>query len=202
MSYDPALEKAVKDMKGITPYAVASKAGVDYDGKRFRIPFFNRVFLVHYPEIKVVDESTAAAAQDWIEIILLHYLLQANGTPVADEWIAYRQLPGASFFERRFLQMAVQPLLRAFDNDVETFKRAGAAVGGIPITRTGDAAFKFMALPRLPMACIFYQGEEGIPSSINILFDAAAENYLPTEDLSVVGVYLVGAMKKAKAAKS
>jgi hypothetical protein len=202
VGYDPALEKAVKDMRGITPYAVASKAGVDYDGKRFRVPFFNRVFLVHYPEVTVVDEAASRTADQWLAIIVLHYLIQADGTPVADEWIAYRQLPGASFFERRFLQMAVQPLLRAFDNDVEAFKRAGAAVGGIPITRTGDAAFKFIALPRLPMACIFYQGEEGIPSSVNVLFDAAAENYLPTEDLSVVGVYLVGAMKKAKAARS
>ena len=202
MGYDPALQKALEDMRGITPYAVASKAGVDYDGKRFRIPFFNRVFLVYYPETRVVDEATSETADQWLAIIVLHYLIQADGTPVADEWIAYRQLPGASFFERRFLQMAVQPLLRAFDNDVEAFKRAGAAIGGIPITRTGDAAFKFIALPRLPMACIFYQGEEGIPSSVNILFDDAAENYLPTEDLSVVGVYLVGAMKKAKASKS
>jgi hypothetical protein len=48
------------------------------------------------------------------------------------------------------------------------------------------------------MACIFYQGEEGIPSSVNILFDASAPEYLPTEDLSLVGVYLVNALKKVK----
>jgi hypothetical protein len=48
------------------------------------------------------------------------------------------------------------------------------------------------------MACIYYQGEEGIPSSVNILFDAAAPEYLPTEDLSLLGVYLVNAMRKAK----
>jgi hypothetical protein len=48
------------------------------------------------------------------------------------------------------------------------------------------------------MACIFFQGEEGIPSSVNILFDASASEYLPTEDLSLVGVYLVNSMRKAK----
>jgi hypothetical protein len=96
------------------------------------------------------------------------------------------------------MQMAVQPLLHAFDNNIEGFKKAGLALGGITMTRTGDAAFKFMALPKIPMACIFYQGEEGIPSAVNILFDAAAAEYLPTEDLSLVGVYLVNAMRKAK----
>ncbi len=54
MANDAALAKAIDEMKGVTPYAVASKSGTDYDGSRFRIPFFNRVFLVYYPEIKVV----------------------------------------------------------------------------------------------------------------------------------------------------
>lgn len=200
MAYDAALAKALDDMKGITPYAVASKSGTDYDGSRFRISFFDRVFLVYYPEIKVAEEGNSAPVPQWLEIILLHYLLQANGVSVADEWIAYRQLPGASFFESRFIQMATNPLLRDFGEDVGAFRKAGEALGGIPMTRTGDAAFKFMALPKIPMACIFYQGEEGIPSSVNILFDATAENYLPTEDLSLLAVYLGNAMRKAKSA--
>jgi hypothetical protein len=198
MANDAALERAVADMEGITPYAVASKSGTDYDGKRFKVPFFNRVFLVYYPEIKFVEEGKPAPVPQYIQIILLHYLLQSRGVAITDEWIAYRQLPGAVLFERRFFQMAMQPLLRAFDNNAEGFKKAGLALGGIPITRTGDAAFKFMPLPKIPMACIFFQGEEGIPSSVNILFDASASEYLPTEDLSLVGVYLVNSMRKAK----
>ena len=198
MANDAALAKALDEMKGIVPYAVASKSGADYDGSRFRIPFFNRGFLVHYPEVKVVEEGKPGPVPQYITIILLHYLLQANGVPVADDWIAYRQLPGSALFQRRFIQMAVNPLLGAFGGDVDSFRKAGEALGGTPITRTGDAAFKFMALPRIPMACIFYQGEEGIPSSANILFDAAAPYYLPTEDLSLLAVYLVGAMRKAK----
>ena len=198
MGNEAALQKALKEMKGITPHAVASKSGTDYDGSRFRVPMFNRVFLVHYPDIAIVEEGTEAPVPQFLQIILLHYLLQATGAAVADEWIAYRQLPGSALFERRFLQMALNPVLRAFGDNVEAFRRAGEALGGIPMTRTGDAAFRFMALPRVPMACIFYQGEEGLPSSVNILFDASAEHYLPTEDLSLLGVYLVGALKKAE----
>ncbi len=198
MAHDEALRRAIEGMKGITPYAVASKSGTDFDGKRFRIPFFNRVFLVYHPETRIVEEGKTTPVPQYIEIILLHYLLQSRGMAVADEWIAYRQLPGASLFQARFEQMAIRPLLSAFENNLEAFKKAGAAIGGTPITRTGDAAFKFMALPKIPMACIYYQGEEGIPSSVNILYDAAAPEYLPTEDLSLLGVYLVNAMRKAR----
>jgi len=199
MANDAALAMALEEMKGISPYAVASRSGTDYDGSRFRVPFFNRVFLVHYPEVKVIEEGNSAQVPQYLEIILLHYLLQFGGVPVADDWIAYRQLPGSALFEARFRQMALNPLLRIFGDDVEAFRKAGEAVGGIPIARTGDAAFRFMALPRIPMACIYFQGEEGIPSSVNILFDASAEHYLPTEDLSLLGISLVGALRKAKA---
>ena len=71
MANDAALEQALAEMKGIVPYAVASKSGTDYDGKRFRIPFFNRFFLVHYPEVKIAEEGKSAPVPQYLEIILL-----------------------------------------------------------------------------------------------------------------------------------
>ena len=200
MANDAALAQALENMKRVAPYAVASKSGTDFDGDRFRVPFFNRTFLVHHPDVRVVEEGNSTPVPQYLEIILLHYLLHSSGAPVADEWIAYRQLPGSALFAARFMQMAINPLLQIFGDDAESFRMAGGAAGGVPMTRTGDAAFKFMALPRVPMACIYYQGEEGIASSVNVLFDASAEHYLPVEDLSLLGVYLVGSLRKAKAA--
>ena len=200
MANDVAHAKALEEMKEVSPYVVSAKSGADFDGSRFRVPLFNRVFLVYHPDIRIVEEDNPAPVPQFLEIILLHYLLQANGVAVADDWVAYRQLPGSGLFERRFIQMAMNPMLGEFGNDVEAFKKAGAIAGGIPMTRTGDAAFKFMALPKIPMACILYLGEDELPPSVNILFDAAAPNYLPTEDLSLLGVILFGAMRKAKSA--
>ena len=198
MANDEALAIAQKEMKGIDPYSVSAKSGAAYDGEKFRIPFFNRVFLVHYPELKVEEEGNSNPVPQFLEIILLHYLLNASGATVGSEWIAYRQLPGSNLFERRFVQMAMQPLQRIFGDDIEGFKKASEAVGGVSMEHIGDAAYKFMALPNIPLAVIFYLGEEEIPSSFNVLFDASAPSFLPTEDLSLLGVYLVGALKKAK----
>lgn len=200
MANDEALAKAQEEMKGIQTYNAAARSGTKYDGKRFRIPFYNRVFLVHYPELRVEEEGNSDPVPQFLEIILLHYLLQASDTTVGSAWIAYRQLPGSALFERRFIQMAMQPLQRIFGDDIEGFKKAGEAVGGVSIDQVGDAAFKFMALPNIPLAVIFYLGEDEIPSSFNVLFDASAPSYLPTEDLSLLGVYLVGALKKVKPA--
>ena len=201
MANDAALALALEGMKEIVPYAVSSKSGCDYDGSKFTIPFLNRVYVVHYPEIKIVEEGRPGPVAQYLEIILLHYLLQSDGTPVAGEWIAYRQLPGSALFQARFQQLVVSPLLQAFGDDAEALRQAGEALGGVPMTRTGDVAFRFMVLPRIPLGCVYFQGEEGIPSSVNILFDASAPNYLPTEDLTLLGVSLVSGLKKAKQAK-
>jgi len=105
-------------------------------------------------------------------------------------WVTYRYLPGARLFDQRFTNMAVQPLLDYFGNDADGFRQAGLSIGGRPMTRTGDAAFRFLALPKIPIECILYLGDEEVSPSINILFDAAAPHYLPTEDLSYLGLYL------------
>ena len=94
--------------------------------------------------------------------------------------------------------MAILPLARTMGNRIEDFRQAALSLGGIPMSRTGDAAFRFLAFPQIPVACIFYLGEEEMPSRINMLFDAAAHIYLHTEDISLVGTYLSTALQKSK----
>lgn len=190
MAYDIALEKALEDFKTLKPFVAAAKSGTDFAGGKFKVKFFNRTFLLSHPDGEIEEVASKGTFPAWLRIVMLHYLIQAEGTAVADHWITYRELPGAVFFERRFMSMAITPLTKAFGNDLEGFKRAGLVLGGEPITRTGDAGFRFLALPKIPMACILYLGDEEVQPSLNVLFDASAFAYLPTEDLSIVGTYL------------
>ncbi|MBM3132237.1 MAG: DUF3786 domain-containing protein [Chloroflexi bacterium] len=198
MAYDVALEKALEEFKVLKPFVAAARSGTDFAHGKFKIRFFNRTFLLSHPAGEIEEVEAKGTFPAWLRIVMLHYLIQADGTPVADHWITYRELPGAVFFERRFMSMAIGPLTKGFGNDLEGFKRAGTILGGEPITRTGDAGFRFLALPRIPMACILYLGDEEVQSSVNVLFDASAPAYLPTEDLSIVGTYL-NSMQKYRA---
>lgn len=198
MALDAALDKALKALAELNPYVTASKSGAEYEEGRFRLPFFNRTFLIHYPEIRVDEVGAQSPPPEWIRLLLFHYLLGATGVPVADDWIAYRDLPGAYLFEQRFRGRTLALLVRAFGNDIESFRKASLSLGGTLMTRTGDAAFRFLAFPQIPVACILYLGEEEQPPSINILFDAAAPSYLFTEDLSYVGEYLSLALRGYK----
>lgn len=195
MCYERALDRALDEVRISSPYVVAARSGAPFDQGRFKLRLFNRTFYVHHPEIRVQEEGKEEEPQRTLQVLLLHYLLRAKGVPVAEHWVSYRDLPGAYLFEGRFRQMAVQPLESRFGNDLEGFREAATWLEGEPMTRTGDAAFRFLALPRIPMACILFLGEEEIPSTVTILFDASAPHYLPTEDLSILGAYLGGALQ-------
>ena len=190
MGLDNAYEKAQKDMAGLSPHIAASMSGARFDEGMFTVPFFHRSFTIQLPEVKVTDTGSDTAPPRLLEILLMHYLVHADGTPVSGMWITYRHLPGANLFEQRFTNMALQPLLDSFGNDAEGFRQAALAIGGTPMSRSGDASFRFMALPKIPMGCILYLGDDEVPPSITILFDAAAPHYLPTEDLSYLGLHL------------
>jgi hypothetical protein len=52
-------------------------------------------------------------------------------------------------------------------------------------------------LPRVWLAVVLHLADEEFPASANVLFDASASHYLPTEDLAVLGGMLTGRLIKS-----
>jgi hypothetical protein len=129
-------------------------------------------------------------------ILLLHYLIHADGTPLASRWIAFRNLPGGLGYDAAFQKRASQRLAHKFGRDRSAFEKAAQRLGAERLS-FGDAAFLFRALPRVWLAVILYLADEEFPPGANVLFDAAASHYLPTEDLAVLGGMLTSQIIKA-----
>jgi len=195
---ETAYDQALKDVAALNAPVAATESGTSYEEGKFTLQFYNRTFIIHHTDVKVEEDGSDEPVPMWIALLLMHYLIHSSGIPADGHWVTYRELPGATLFEKRFSQMAIQPLLNVYGNNAEGLKKAGESLGGLPMDRTGDAACRFLALPKIPVSVILYLGEDEIPSTVNILFDAAASSYLPTEDLSYVGMYLAIALMKAK----
>ena len=202
MGLDDAYRKALKDMSLLNPQVAASKSGVGFGDGKFTIPLFNRSFTVCFPEVEVGEVGSETPPFKLLEILLMHYLINADGTGTSGIWITYRHLPGANLFADRFANLVSRPMLESFGNDAEGLRQAALAIGGQPMDRSGDAAFRFLALPKIPMGCILYLGDEEMSPSINILFDSAASHYLPTEDLTILASLLHSALKSSRRTKT
>jgi hypothetical protein len=68
------------------------------------------------------------------------------------------------------------------------------ALGG---TREGEYRVTVPALPRVPVTLEVWPGDEETPPGGNVLYDASAPLYLPTEDLIGLSGVTIGAIHRA-----
>jgi hypothetical protein len=199
-TYGPALQKAREAFPQLEPREVEARAAVSYQGQRtagghFEVPFFGDLYQVAWPSGATRRAANQEVADITTEIILLHYLLTADGTPLASKWIAFRNLSGGLGYDAAFQGRANQRLAQTFATDRSSFEAAARALNGERLS-FGDASFLFRLLPRVWLAVVLHLADDEFPSNASVLFDAAADHYLPTEDLAVLGGLLAGRLIK------
>ena len=200
-AYGPALDKAIGDLQSLDPWLVALLSDTKYTrltdaSGQIEVRFWGRDYTVRHPEISVEEVETGQKPFIATQIVILHYLINADGAPMADNWVAFRELPDGLVYDAAFRRRANFRLAQAFGNDLEGFVAAAESLGGTRLTY-GDVSFLFPLFPRLRLAAVLYLADEEFPASANVLFDAAASHYLPTEDLAVLGGMLAGRLIKA-----
>jgi hypothetical protein len=195
-TYGPALEKARQTFPDLDPHDTAARAAVSYEENAFQVPLFGTLYQVYWPDGSVERKSQPEEVDVATCILLLHYLLTADGTPLGAEWIAFRNLPGGLGYDPAFQGRANLRLARAFGKNEEAFSSACQALDGERLS-FGDASFSFRVLPRVWLAVVLYLADEEFSATCNVLFDAAVSRYLPTEDLAVLGGILAGRLIRA-----
>ncbi len=215
--FQGALERARADWAVADAAACAALAGCSSTPAGVLVPFFGRPHLVTHPQGDVTvllgDADPAGstrsgsspegqAAHVATVIAVLHYLLTADGCPLADSWIAFRELPDGLFYAQAFARRAEQVLARAFaatdeaERGIADRRRAALALGGEPLG-LGNASFGFHAFPRVPVAVLLWTGDDEQPGEAGVLFDASAGHYLPAEDAAGLGEWLAHQLVRA-----
>lgn len=189
-NYRPALELAQRSLRSLDPVAVAERSGAEVihleSSQELRLRLLGREYCIPLPEALVYDLATGSEAGTSTTLVILHYLATADGSPVSRQWIPFRSLPGGNVYERAFRQQCLDPLISTFGSAPEAMPPAAEALAGVKAT-LGDVSYLFQALPHLPMTCVLWLGDEEQGAEANLLFDAVAPHYLPTEDLAALG---------------
>lgn len=188
--YDRAFQAACEALRSANVEERAGKSGAYFekegDGRcLIKLPFLSRYCLIHFPDITVTYQDEGEELPLWSTLIILHYIVRAQGRPLAGEWISFRQLSGGEVYYPAFEKRSEKPLLRFFAHREDLFEEAGRALGGTKAP-TGDRGVVITALPRVPIAFLLWNGDEELPPDARILFDASVPAYLSTEDAVVL----------------
>lgn len=146
-------------------------------------------YVVNLDSGRIVDSLRGNGDVARVEFEVLHVLLKhyANSEPVERNGtlVKFADLPGGYAYEKAFLQRAVLPVAEAFGEKPERLVESAERLRGRVLT-FGDCSVEIAALPRLPLTIIVWRRSE-FPAQASVLYDQTANQYLPTEDLAVLG---------------
>jgi len=192
-----ALSSAQKQLKGMDPQVVAERSGTALgtgdEGEYLEITFLNQRYRVLLPHGEVRAES--GEEPPLVRgVLILHYLIQAQGTKLARRWVDFRSLPGGVVYYPVFRGRVISRLVRVFGQRPQELIAAAAPLGGRPI-EMADVGVEIPAFPRVPVVLALWEASEEFGPEGTVMYDDALPAYLETEDAIVVCEEIFGALK-------
>jgi hypothetical protein len=191
------LEVLRADILATQPDRLAANCGGILINHQIQLSYWGITVGISWPDMRAWKLADGSECSVYDAGMLLYYLREADGTPMAERWIGYRELPGGNFYSQAFQGYTGDRLAHTFGEQPQVYEQAAQALDGTPLTALPGVAFAFLALPRIRLAAILYPGDEEFAARASVLFDAVASHYMTTDGLALLGAGLVGRLIQA-----
>ena len=191
-SFTPVLADLRSALLGRATEQLAATTGATWDEHtgEFRLCWLDIPYRMTWPDAVVFAGANGEPAPANIQGLFLYYFSLADGVPAANRWISFRELPDGWLYHQAFQGYTGNRLIQAVADDLCRLSGAAEALGGQPLG-IGDCGHAFQVLPRVRLAVTYWRGDEDFGPQAQVLFDAAASHYLPTDGLALLGSNLV-----------
>ena len=183
-----ALAEAWERLSKLDPSMLASRAGGSLVAGRNQISLrvLDKDCVVDLGKrtVDYVDGQPPVIGD--LQVILLHYLEGSLRSEPSDKLVSFREFEGGALYYAAFKSRTIDFLVRTFGQKTDRLQRIGDLLKGERMS-TGTVGFKVNFFPKVSVAVVMWLGDEEVPTSANILFDANAGTILPTEDISHMG---------------
>jgi hypothetical protein len=177
------------------PIDVCRRASCSYDdtNKFYTVSVWGEVYKI-YPHQFRIEYANGGNERfhPYLDLFIVHYLLKAKEIEPANQWISEKDIPGGSTFFRGPHEIPTNIITAQFKCDIEGFKNKCEQLMGSPL-RLADAAFSFKIAPRIPVAVLYWAGDDEFPAESKILFDKTIAELLA---LDIIYALAVGICEK------
>jgi hypothetical protein len=149
------------------------------------VRYLNRDYRINLPggDVSFADSKEAVPLRD--KILILHYFTRAPGIPLTGKMITYKEVQEGINYYPTFFKRAIDPVLKNFKDQPQKLIDVARELGGTK-TDYGDTAVTINAFPYVPLTVVLWRGDKEFPPEGNIMFDSTIQEYLPTEDITIL----------------
>jgi len=190
-SISKTFNEATKCFREGDPEKMAQLGGAAYDArqKQISLPYLNHIIKVSFPEGKIVPEQADFLLTIEEKALILLYLGQACGEPLAEKWISMSELPGGMMHFNHFKAVSLKPIADRFGKQPQKLLQVAQPWGGSEIG-IGDLGVAIPVFPRLIAGVFLWVGDEEVATNANLVFDAVAPKYMTTAELFTVATVI------------
>lgn len=123
----------------------------------------------------------------YFDLFVVHYLLGSREMQPAGQWISEKDIAGGATFFRGPHEIPAHSIASRFDRDIIGFKKRCQQYGGL-VLDLADAAFVFSITPRIPVAVLYWQGDDEFPTEAKLLFDKTIDRHLASDIIYALAV--------------
>lgn len=178
------------EVEGANPETLCRKGRCSYisDTHQYSLEVWGDRYLIDSTNVKIEHVlSSGPPPHQYFGLFAMYYLLRVKDTQLSGEWVSEKDLPGGPTFFRGPHLIPTDLISKRFGNDLQEFKTRCENLGGIPI-EMGDAAFSFSITPDIPVAVLYWIGDEDFPAEAKILYDRSITELLSLDILFALAV--------------
>lgn len=154
----------------------------------YTLTLWNAEYLVDWQNQKITRTGqTGPPAHEYFYLFIIYYLLLPENIPLQGEWISEKDLPGGPTFFRGPHLLPTDLISSRFANNLQAFRNCCEQLGGTPLP-LADAAFSFRITGDIPLAVLYWTGDEDFPAEAKILYDRGIINRLPLDIVFALAV--------------
>lgn len=123
----------------------------------------------------------------YFTVFIVSYLLLDRDIRPTGEWISEKDFPGGATFFRGPHLLPTAAIGECHGNDLDSFAARCRDLGGTELAMA-DRAFSLAIAPEIPVAALYWRGDDDFPAEAKILYDRSLLGALALDVVYSLGV--------------
>ncbi|SHO49304.1 DUF3786 domain-containing protein [Desulfopila aestuarii] len=173
----------------LDPNEVISRTHCTFDsGKNcYTLPVWTGSCAIYPGRAEVEWQAGSSVLHEYFSLFAVHYLLSAKDIQPAGQWISEKDMAGGATFFRGPHAIPTQLITEKVENSCDRFHQLCRDYNGSPLAMA-DAAAVFSITSRIPVAVLYWAGDDEFPAEAKLLFDKTLPDHFALDIVFALAV--------------